>query len=172
MMFFFNMIDDNIFSILSLLHSSTFIGSRVGVLVSIFVGVSTWGWVEAIAHPLTVSAPSDPVGPELHRDIQPLVKILCSTIPPKDIREVVPAALRDLIPDPNKRFRISIVEGWLQLCGFVILRLSIGRRSYLLVLRVGYSLGIVLDNRLVGSVVWAESNVIFVSLECDRLRNR
>ena len=28
----------------------------------------------------------------------------------------------------------------------------------MLVLRVGYSLGIVLDNRLIGSVVWAESD--------------
>ena len=148
------------------------IGARIGVLICVLVGVSTRSRVEAIAHPLTVSAPPDPVVPELHGDIQPLVEILWSTIPTKDVREVPATALGDLVPDPNKGFRLSIVEGWLQLCGFVILRLSIGRRSYLLVLRVGYSLGIVLDNRLVGSVVWAESNGIFVSLECDRLRNR
>ena len=147
------------------------IGARIGVLVCVLVGVSTRSRVEAIAHPLTVSAPPNPVVSELHGDIQPLVEILWSTIPTKDIGEVPATAFRDLVPYPNKGLRIGIVEGWLQLCGFVILRLSIGRRSYLLVLRVGYSLGIVLDNRLVGSVVWAESNGIFVSLECARLRN-
>ena len=132
------------------------IGARIGVLVCVLVGVSTRRRVETIAHPLTISAPPHPVGSELHGYIEPLVKVLIATIPSKDIWEVIAAALTDLVPDPNKGFRLSIIESWLQLCSFVILGLSIGRRRFLLVLRVGYSLGIVLDNRLVGSQVWAE----------------
>ena len=140
------------------------IGARIGVLVCVLVGVSTRSRVEAIAHPLTVSVPPNPVVSELHGDIQPLVEILWSTIPTKDIREVPATAFRDLVPYPNKGLRIGIVEGWLQLCGFVILGLSIGRRCYLLVLRVSNSLWIVLNNRLVGSVVWAEINGNFIAL--------
>ena len=87
------------------------IGARIGVLVCVLVGVCTRSRVETIAHPLTVSAPPDPVGPELYWDIQPLVEIFWSTIPAKEVWEVTTTALRELVPDHG----ISIVEGWLQL---------------------------------------------------------
>ena len=77
------------------------IGARVGVLISVLVGVSTRCRVEAIAHVLTVCAPPHPVGPELHGHIQPLIEVLWSTIPAKDIFEVIATAWLYLGPEPR-----------------------------------------------------------------------
>jgi len=63
----------------------------------------------------------------LHGYIEPLVKVLIATIPSKDIWEVIAAALTDLVPDPNKGFRLSTVEGR---C-VILLWLGVGDRCYL-----------------------------------------
>ena len=136
------------------------IGARVGVLISVLVGVSTRCRVEAIAHVLTVCAPPHPVGPKLHWYLQPLVKVLCATIPSKDIGEVVATARLDLGEEP----RLGVVQGRLQL-GVILLWLSIGRGNHLLVLRIGdLGLRVVRNYRL----VWSVGDVLRVGLWLGR----
>ena len=62
------------------------IGSRVGVLVSVLVGICARCRVEAGAHALAVSAPFHPV---VHGNglLQPLAEVLWSPVPAEDIRE-------------------------------------------------------------------------------------
>ena len=101
---------DNVLLWLCLPLLPTLVGARVGVLIGVFVGVSTRSRVEAIPHPLAVSAPPNPVIPELHGYIQPLVEVLWSTVPAKNIRE------EDSIGKSGSavcidRIGLSVVEG-------------------------------------------------------------
>jgi len=66
---------DNVLLRLSLPLPPALVGARVGVLISELVGVGARRRVESVAHPLTVCAPPDPVGPELDGHVQPLVEV-------------------------------------------------------------------------------------------------
>ena len=92
---------DNELLRLSLPLPPALIGARVGVLISELVGVGTRSRVESVAHHLTIRAPPDPVGPELHGHIQPLIEVLRSAIPAKDVLEIVATTWLDLGPEPG-----------------------------------------------------------------------
>merc|ERR1712062_573233 len=71
----------------------------VGFLVGVLVGVGTRRRVEAIAHPLAISAPPHPVVPELNGHSVPFGEVVWSPFPAKYVWEVLAAAFRDLVPD-------------------------------------------------------------------------
>jgi len=87
---------DNVLLRLSLPLLPALIGAGIGILVRVFVGVGARRRVEAVGHALTVSAPPDPVIPDLHGHIIPLFEVVRSTFPAKEVGEVLATALWDL----------------------------------------------------------------------------